>query len=120
MLVYHDFSKTDKKLLEPLITVCVQNEIAAFTKETLSEYQQLATTQHEDIRVPYWAFFEKFKDFSKQVQKKYDGFSHREMPFILVGAWINGYLKEEDFADFSEDGKAKFVDFRASLEAMRD
>lgn len=119
MIVYQDFSKKDRKLIEPLLTICVQKEIENFLKDRVPEFQQLTNSNHEDIRVPFWAFHEKFEDFSKTLERKYDGYSHRDLPMMITCGLVDGYLKEEDFSGFSEDGKAKFADLKNRIIAIR-
>ena len=119
MYVYQDFSKTDKKKIQPLIELAVQREIANFAKESLPMHRDLSEKTYEDIRVPYWELFEKFKDFSKHLTRTYDGYSHRELPSKIAHAIVNGDLSMDDIADFSEEGKKKLEEMVARFRSWR-
>lgn len=106
---YQDFSKTDKKKLVALVEVGVKNEIEQFLKKSLVKHQAIVEKTHEDIRKPYWAFYEEFKNFSKQLNNTYDGWRHRELPGIIAGLLVDGILFETDVADFSPDGREKLA-----------
>ncbi len=106
---YHDFSKTDKKKLVALMEVGVKNEIEQFLKKSLIKHQAIVEKKHEDIRKPYWAYYEQFKDFSKQLTHTYDGWRHRELPGIIAGLLVDGILSETDIADFTPDGREKLA-----------
>ena len=106
---YQDFSKADKKILRDILEIAVKNEIAAFVKETLPEHKGLVEQTHEDIRVPYWAFYEKLQDFSKHLQNRYDGHSHTHIPERAAVSIVEGHLSQADIADFSDSGKAKIL-----------
>lgn len=116
MYDYQDFSKADKKKLQPLISVAVQNEIASFAKKMLPVHQELTVKDYEDIRDPFWKMFEQYKKFQKYMVRTYDGYSHREIPIKIASAIVNGYLTMEDIADFSPDGKEKLKEM---IERMR-
>ena len=92
MYVYQDFSKGDKKKFEPLLGLTIRREITNFAKETFPMHRNLAEKNHEDIRIPYWELYEKFKDFSKHLTRTYDGYSHRELQTKISHAIVNGDL----------------------------
>lgn len=118
---YHDFSKTDKKKLVALMEVGVKKEIEQFLKKSFVKHQAIVEKTHEDIRKPYWAFYEQFKDFSKQLTNTYDGWKHQALPGIIAGLLVDNILSEADVAGFSPDGREKLAameqriyNFRAS------
>ncbi len=105
---YQDFNKKDKKLIQSLVEVSAKNEIKNFMLKMLPDHQGLIEKEHEDIRKPYWEFFDSFKDFSKHLTHRYDGYRHSDLPLILTHSRVEGNLTDVHFADFSEDGKVKF------------
>ena len=105
---YQDFNKKDKQLIQSLIEVSVKNEIKNFMVKMLPDHQDMVEKEHEDIRKPYWEFFDSFKDFTKHLNRRYDGYSRSDLPRILTCSRVEGNLTDVHFADFSEDGKAKF------------
>lgn len=116
MYVYQDFSKADKKKLQPLLQLAVQREILNFSKEMLPMHKALVEKEHEDIRVPFWEMFKKFEDFRKHITRTYDGYSHRDIPLKIAAAIYNGDLKMQDIADFSTEGQQKLKEM---VERMR-
>ena len=106
---YHDFSKNDRKKLVALMEIGAKKEIEQFLKKSLVKHQAIVEKAHEDIRKPYWAFYEQFKDFSKQLTNTYDTWRHKELPGIIAGLLVDGILLESDVADFSPDGREKLA-----------
>lgn len=104
---YQDFNKKDKLLLRSLIEVAVKNEVRSFMLKTLPVHQDIVEKEHEDIREPYWDFFNSFKDFSKHLNSRYDDYAHSDLPNLLTRFRVEGNLTDVHFADFSDDGKAK-------------
>lgn len=117
---YQDFSKTDKKKLAALVEVGVKNEIEQFLKKSLVKHQAIVEKTHEDIRKPYWAFYEEFKNFSKQLNNTYDGWRHRELPGMIAGLLVDGILSETDVADFSPDGREKLAAMEQRIHNYRE
>jgi len=106
---YQDFSKNDKKQLIALVSLGAQREIEQFLKKSLLKNQEIVLKNHEDIRKPYWELYEQFKNFSKQLTNTYDGWRHRELPGMIAGLLVDGYLLETDVADFSSEGREKLA-----------
>ena len=104
--VYQDFSKKDKKLLQSLEEVGVKREIAKFLKETFLSYQTIMETEYEDIRKPYWKLSDKFRHFSKELIKRYDGNSHTDLPtrdcFFIDRRTSNGSRHQQFFGGWKE------------------
>ncbi len=120
MYEYRDFSKSDRKQFQDLVSISVKNEISAFLKKMLPIHQSIVETTHEDIRKPYWELNDSFKNFSKHLTRQYDGYSHRDLPTKVTGFLLNGYLNEDDFAGFSEDGKPKLSEMRNNQKKWRE
>ncbi|GEM_PF-4555928 len=116
---YHDFSKTDKKKLVALMEVGVKKEIEQFLKKSLVKHQAIVQKTHEDIRKPYWAFYEEFKTFSKQLTNTYDGWRHRALPGIIAGLLVDGILSETDVSDFTPDGREKLAAMEQRIHNFR-
>ena len=115
MYTYHDFQKKDKKQFQDLLGLCANREAEQFLKENFSIYQSIVEKPHEDFREPYWKMANKFKNFSKHLTWKYDGYSHSELPMMIAKALLDGLLKEEDFKDFSEDSMKKLAEMKKRL-----
>lgn len=118
MYTYHDFQKKDKKQFEGLLGLCANSEAEKFLKGNFSMYESIMNKPHEDYREPYWEIAEKFKDFSKHLTRKYDGYSHSQLPMMIAKALLDGLLKEEDIKDFSEDGKSKLAEMKKRLASL--
>ena len=113
--VYQDFGKKDRKRLSDLVGFCANREAGKFLKENFSLYQSIVEKDHEDFRKPYWEIADKFKDFSKHLTKKYDGYSHRDIPMMIAKALLDGLINEEDIKDFSDEGKIKLKEMKTKL-----
>jgi len=105
--VYQDFSKTDKKKLVALVEVGVKNEIEQFLQKSIVQHQAIVNATHEDIRKPYWKLADSFKDFSKNLTRTYDGWSHRKLPNMIAILIVEGILSKTHIADFTPEGKEK-------------
>jgi len=115
---YQDFNKQDKRLLRSLIEVSVKNEIKSFLLKMYPIHQDMVEKEQEDIREPYWDLFNSFKDFSKHLNRRYDDYSHSDLPDLLTRSRVEGNLTDIHFADFSDDGKSK-LDEMLVLEKKR-
>ena len=104
---YQEFNKSDKRLLRSLLVVSVKNEVKSFLLKTYPIHKDIVEKEQEDIREPYWDLSNSFKDFSKHLTRRYDSFSHSELPHLLTRSRVEGNLTDIHFADFSEDGKSK-------------
>lgn len=113
---YHDFSKRDKKKLVALLDVGVKQEIEHFLKKSLPVHQEIVSKQHEDIRKPFWAYYETFNKFTKHLQLTYDGWSHRELPAMIAQLLATNILQESDLVDFSPEGRKKLAEMEARFE----
>lgn len=120
MYNYQSFSKNDKKQLQNLLTIGVQREIKHFLKGNLAVYQFIVESEHEDIRKPYWKFYEKFQNFSKHLTKTYDGYSHRDIPTIIAGLLVDKHLNESDIANFSPQGQEKLKEMVNRIRSWRE
>jgi len=81
-------------------------------------HQDMVEKEQEDIREPYWDFFNSFKDFSKHLNRRYDDYTHSDLPDLLTRSRAEGNLTDIHFADFSDDGKSK-IDEMFILEKKR-
>ena len=115
---YQDFNKSDKRLLRSLVEVSVKNEVRAFLLKTYPVHKNILEKEQEDIREPYWNLFNSFKDFSKHLNRRYDNYSHADLPNLITRSRAEGNLTDVHFADFSEDGKSKLNEMLA-LEKKR-
>ena len=117
---YQDFSKSDKKLFQGLVSKAIKNEIRTFLEKTLPIHQTIVETKHDDISKPYWELNDSFKDFSKHLNRRYDDYSHRDLPNMITTFRIEGHLNDQDIAGFSEDGKAKLAQMLEHIKKFRD
>lgn len=116
--VYQNFSKNDKKQFDPLLKKGIQNEIDQFLKKSLLKNQEIVLTKQEDIRKPYWELNDLFKNFSKHLTRTYDGYSHRDLPIMIVRLLVTGHLLESNLTVFSPEGRKKILEMEDRMRQM--
>jgi len=118
MYFYNDFTKKDKARLREIVSLSANKEAGFYLKEIFTAFQSTMEKEHEDMRVPFWEINNKFKSISKKMMRKYDGYSHQNIPIMIADSIINGYLTEEDIAHFSDEGKEKMKFNRDEITKM--
>ncbi len=87
--------------------MAAKNEVSKFLKDNFELYKSIMESAHEDIRKQYWQLSDEFKDFSKHLKNRYDGWKHRQRPSMIAQFLVEGLLTRENITNFSEDGMVK-------------
>ncbi len=64
--------------------------------------------------------FTSIKDFSKNLTRTYDGWSHRELPNMIAILIVDGVLSKVHIADFTPDGEEKMAAMVQRIRNFRD
>lgn len=103
--MYHELSKSEKKLARILIEKGVDTEFRIALEETdkiLSEWKVSCL----DNRTVYQKLFKKIHERNKRIANRYDGLSGSRYLFTVALIYADGQITEEDIKKISEKNRA--------------